>query len=129
MSKSTICLDFDGVIHWYRYGYDPDTYDPAIIEDIPVPGAADAISRLREHYRVVVFSVRSRTLVGRDAILDWLWEYQIQVDDVCATKPAAVVYIDDRGIQFNGDWKNTLEEIGAYENWLHTWREPEVAGS
>lgn len=114
MTKSTICLDFDGVIHHYREGWRgvSNIYDP------PVPGAAEAIVKLRERFNVVVVSTRATERAGAEAILEWLEEHHIEVDLVSGTKVPAMVYVDDRGLQFRGDWDDTLVAIDSFSHWL-----------
>jgi hypothetical protein len=96
----TIALDFDGVIHSYVSGWTgPTPVDP------PVIGARDAIATIRAlGHRVVVFSCRAETQDGMDGILGWLALHDIRVDEVTNVKPHAVLYVDDRGVRFEGSW-------------------------
>lgn len=109
-SVKTVCLDFDGVIHSYRSGWKGVENIP----DPPIHGAREAIAHLRKRYRVVVHSARGNTQVGREAIARWLAKHNIEVDEISETKPPAFVYVDDRGIAFNGNWSDTLLAIGAF---------------
>jgi hypothetical protein len=109
-ARRTICLDFDGTIHAYRTGW----CGPTVIPDEPTHGAREAIAQLRESYRVVIHSARCRTAEGRQAIEAWLSRHGIQVDELCAHKPPAVLYVDDRALPFRGDWLQTLADI---RNW------------
>jgi hypothetical protein len=43
--------------------------------------------------------------------LNWLNKYNIQYDDVVAYKPAAALYIDDKGYRFEGDWEKTYNDV------------------
>mgnify|MGYP000086870928 CR=1 FL=1 len=110
----TIALDFDGVIHLNR-----NFIDSTIINDEPVPGVAHAIEQLRQEYNVVVFSCRANTPGGIDAIQDWLNVHGIEVDDIVDYKPHATAYIDDRAIQFNGTWQDTLEQVDGFHPWQY----------
>jgi len=110
--KPTIALDFDGVIHLNQ-----SFISSTIIIEEPVPGAASAIEQLSRQYKVVVFSCRANTPGGIEAIEDWLTVHGIEVDDVVDYKPHATVYIDDRAIQFSGDWQDTLEQVEGFEPW------------
>lgn len=109
----TIAVDFDGVIHSYESGWQGATNIP----DPPVPGAMEFLAYLCNDsvgVDVVIFSSRAKTWRGRAAIRDWLWKYSdeewqagyayrgIESIKITATKPAAVVYIDDRGHRFEG---------------------------
>lgn len=110
MSKKTVCLDFDGVIHSYISGWQ----GIAIIPDPPVEGTKDAIERLRVKYFVYIHSTRCRISEGREAIRSWLKKYNIVVDDICERKPFAVMYIDNRGIRFRS-WIDCMAEIRTLE--------------
>ncbi|MCA9194206.1 MAG: hypothetical protein KDB03_20700 [Planctomycetales bacterium] len=108
--RRTICLDFDGVIHSYRSGWQGHE----IIPDPPIHGCEIAISKLREHYRVVVHSARCATQEGREAIARWLKQHRIEVDEICEHKPPAFVYLDDRAITFRGNWIEAISEISDF---------------
>jgi hypothetical protein len=115
--KPTICIDFDGVINSYKSGYGPD-YKVDRIPDGPVKGTREAIKVLREEYRVVVQSTRCAEPEGKQAIIEWLAKYDIEVDEIVTHKPPAIVYVDDRAIQFRGSWDTALEEINEFEHWF-----------
>jgi len=109
-SRKTVCLDFDGVIHSYRSGWK----GLDVIPDPPIHRADRAIERLRRNYRVVVHSARCQNEDGVQAIRDWLFENNIEVDEVCMFKPPAHVYVDDRAVPFRGDWDETIDLINAF---------------
>ncbi len=106
----TICLDFDGVLHSYVSGWQGE----ANIPDPPIHGSDKAVARLRKRYRIVVHSARCFNKEGRDAVRAWLKQHGIEVDDVCEHKPPAKVYVDDRGVRFDGDWQETMVAIDAF---------------
>lgn len=114
--KQTIVLDFDGVIHPYTRGWQgaPDKIDP----EPPVPGAVRAIKILRGTYKVVVFSTRCSSERGRIAVHDYLVYHEAEVDDVSSTKPPGILYVDDRGFRFNGDWSELLRFVGNLDNMI-----------
>jgi len=71
--KPILVLDFDGVIHGYSWGWqNGEIYDP------PVPGAGLAILDYVCHYSVAIFSTRSRNLLKRLAMKQYvrklLWD-------------------------------------------------------
>jgi hypothetical protein len=105
--RQTICLDFDGVIHSYRSGWQGST----VIPDPPIHRTKEAVERLRRNFRVVVFSARCNTQEGKQAIENWLLQHEIEVDEVCMHKPPAIVYVDDRAVSFTGDWDETIANI------------------
>lgn len=112
--KPTVVFDFDGVIHSYRSGWK----GAVVIPDPVVPGIADAICRLRtDGYRVVVVSTRCSSGEGMKAVVDYLANNQIAVDDVLAEKPPAICYIDDRAIRFDGDASVIVEQVKAFHSW------------
>jgi hypothetical protein len=108
--RKTICLDFDGVIHSYGSGWQGET----VIPDPPVHKVDVAIRQLRQHFRVVVYSARCRTEQGVAAVQHWLARHNIEVDEVCRHKPPAFVYVDDRAVNFTGDWDETIAAIHAF---------------
>lgn len=97
----TIAVDFDGVLHSYEKGWqDGEIYGT------PVPGALEAIQKLRSRgYWIVV-----HTAMARDphTVYKWLLNHGIYVDAVTILKPAAVAYIDDRGIRFT-NWLDVVK--------------------
>jgi hypothetical protein len=62
--KPILCLDFDGVIHSYTSGWK----GAAVIPDPPVPGVGVYLLRAVHHFRVAIFSSRSRSWRGRAAM-------------------------------------------------------------
>jgi predicted kinase len=72
---------------------------------------------LKNGYRVVIVSARSATEEGRRAIRDWLKKYDLPIVEVLAEKPAALVYVDDRAICFDGDCSTLYEKISNFKPW------------
>jgi hypothetical protein len=132
--KPTICLDFDGVIHSY---YTPWT-NPWTIPDPPVHGAMAAIIYyVEEGFDVAIFSSRSKSLRGREAMREWLKNAMYihmstrpmvkGQDDYNPSKilrqikwpwfkPSAIITIDDRAICFDGTWP-TGPQIRSFKPW------------
>ncbi len=114
--KKTICIDFDGVVHSYTSPW----VGPEIIEDAPVAGAFEFISEcLRVGLEVAIFSSRSRTQQGRAAMQQWLTRNGFGLTHHLLFpehKPAAVIYIDDRGFHFTGKFPS-MEFIQSFEPW------------
>ncbi len=111
--KRTLCLDFDGVIHGYQSGWK----GAHIIPDMPVNGTKEAIAKLRENWKVVVYSSRSGQEGGKVAMKEWLDKHGIEVDELADHKPPAFIYVDDRGVTFNGDWDKCIHEINTFIHW------------
>lgn len=108
----TICFDFDGVIHSYKSGW----VSVDVIPDPPVEGIKDvlaAIHRSKDKPKIVIHSTRCSTPKGIAAIWGWLikWDLALFIDDVVATKPPAVIYIDDRGYHFDGNTIDLINKI------------------
>lgn len=110
----TVVFDFDGVIHSYKSGW----CGSSVIPDPPVDGIKKAIDDIRaKGYKCVVVSTRCAEPQGLQAILSWLNDNDIEVDDVRAEKPPAIVYIDDRAICFDGKSDELLEKIENFKTW------------
>lgn len=114
MNKKTVVFDFDGVIHSYKSGWQ----GVAVISDPVVPGIQAAINNLRMGgYEVIVVSTRCASPEGMGAVKRYLRDNHIVVDDVMATKPPAVCYVDDRAICFDGDAIGLIDKIKAFKPW------------
>lgn len=117
--KPILCVDFDGVVHSYSSGWK----GASIIPDPPVPGALAWLWKATEFWDVQIYSSRSKDLGGRIAMARWLQAWSEKAfgtdhpmskmpvvlgDDYpikfVFEKPAAFLTIDDRAIQFDGDW-------------------------
>lgn len=103
MSRLTIAVDFDGVIHTYDRGWQ----DGEIYGEL-VPGTQRALALLAQRFRLVVFTAR----YDLDAVRDWLKQKHIDhfFKDVTNKKPAAYAYLDDRAIRFIS-WDQTIKEL------------------
>lgn len=126
MSKKHISVDFDGVIHMSTSKWE----GPDVIKDDPVPGAIAFLINLIEHgYTPAIHSTRSATLAGRLAMKDWLYSHLVSycnspVDaqdwlegiEWPATKPPAILTIDDRAFHFKGEFPS-LEYIQNFKPW------------
>jgi hypothetical protein len=115
--QKVVALDFDGVLNSYSSGW--QGHDKT---DDPVPGAAGAIRELWENgFKVVIYSARANEPKGVQAIRDFLAE-KLDIDpkgiDITDKKPIADVYVDDRAINFAGDWKKTLAAIKGFKSWI-----------
>ena len=120
MVPKTVAMDFDGVIHSYRSGWQGAT----IAQDEPTTGIREAIEKLRQDYRVVVVSSRCLHKGGRRTIKRYLGKHGIEVDEITGKKVPALAYIDDRAIMFYGDAASLPGQV----NTLRTWWELENEG-
>ena len=104
MPRKKLCLDFDGVLHAYSKGW----HDGTIYDD-PVPGAVEAVLALHERYDIVISTCRQ----DLDAIREWMIEHFGLRFLVTNEKPIAHLYLDDRGLHFDGDWDAASTAIVA----------------
>lgn len=128
MSKPILCLDFDGVIHSYTSGWK----GADMIPDLPTEGAMRFIWDASEHFRIAIFSSRSRQSGGKAAMQAWLAKHfrehwaadRTHCDDILAEiewpeeKPPAMLTIDDRALTFTGRWSDfNMKTLLAFQPW------------
>jgi hypothetical protein len=127
-----ICVDFDGVIHSYKSGWQ----GADVIPDAPVPGALDW---LRDHLPIpeavscmgppyvgpepVIYSARSGQPGGVKAMKEWFIYHGMHpayfTDKILkfpTQKPSAFLTIDDRAVCFTGKFPTT-EEMLTFKPW------------
>jgi hydroxymethylpyrimidine pyrophosphatase-like HAD family hydrolase len=114
-----IAIDFDGTIAEY------DTFKGKGIFGKPIKGAREAIFEIKKlGYEIMIYTTRKEI----DLIGKYLIKYGIPVDyinenpqnterDLSPAKMIAEMYIDDRGIKFNGDWEKTLRDVKEFKRW------------
>lgn len=123
--KKTILVDFDGVLHSYKSGWQGHH----IVADGPVPGAIAWLERLAQQFDVVIYSSRSRDPRGVRAMYEALerWAAAEGKNEAAVrafmlpltfpqNKPPAFLTIDDRCICFQGTFPS-VEEINAFVPW------------
>lgn len=117
----TVCIDFNGVLDTYT-GWTKDMIDGT--EYGPRPGVQEFLEQVNElGYRPVIL-----TAIEPFAVMAWLKKYGLWhlIHDVTNIKPAAIAYIDDRAIQFNGDFQEVLGQlIGFKPYWMEGTRNSE----
>lgn len=115
----TVAVDFDGVIHAYRHGWQDGT-----IYDDPHPGAISGLRALMAHYAVFIHTSRDPYPVAQ-----WLDRFDIPAfvemesagqmrtfwndrDRILVTnrKLPAWRYVDDRALLFTS-WGQTLRQL------------------
>jgi hypothetical protein len=118
MTRKTISVDFDGVLHSYTSRWQ----GPTLIPDLPVPRAIEFLRKTTKQYDVAIFSSRSHQPGGIAAMTDWLNFHGLPREWIAANltfpsvKPPAHVTLDDRAIQFTGRFPS-LAEIDAFQPW------------
>jgi len=135
--KPILCVDFDGVIHSYVSPW----VNEVTIPDPPVPGALRWLWEATEWFDVQIYSSRSKSEAGREAMWQWMAKYSAQEfgEDhpmslaerggdgtivypigFAHEKPAAFLTIDDRALTFEGDWSDFGEspaDLLSFKPW------------
>lgn len=118
--RPTIVFDFDGVIHGHGQGWGDGT-----IYDDPVPGIHKTLKELSGDYDIVIQTARISDSYPDDiaaqlaAMKKWLKKHNLwRFITTIKPKPIGLVYIDDRGYRFEGEWdskKTTRIKVLATE--------------
>ena len=106
--KKTILLDLDGVLNTYTGNYDENFIPP--IKD----GAHEFVEKLSQNFDVKIFTTRNKLLASKWVIENKLDEF---VSDVTDFKSPAYLTIDDRCLNFKGDFDKTFEQIENFSVW------------
>ena len=105
--KPVIMIDLDGVLDDYK------KYNKNKIPPIK-KGAKSFLQKLYlgGKYDLILFTTRSPKQATQ-----WLLDNKIDkyFKDVTNVKHPAHIYLDDRAIQFNGDYEQTLEDINEFK--------------
>ncbi len=108
MSKKLILIDLDGVLNQYNGNYIENIIPPI------KPGAKKFLSELNKEYEIKIFTTRNKLYTVK-----WLIQNNIDIyiKDVTNIKEPAWLYIDDRCITFNGNYKKLEKDIKKYNVW------------
>lgn len=103
--KLVVAVDFDGTLN-NHIGYDGNK------EYKPLPYVRYFLEKLEKEYVVIIFSHHNVKKIWK-----WLKKHDLKqyVDDVTNLKPDAVAYIDDRAINFNGDYDEVLSKLEEFK--------------
>ena len=106
--RKTILIDLDGVLNEYTGGFDKDYIPP--IKD----GAKEFLENLSENFDIKIFTTRNKILATK-----WLINNSIDqfVVDITNVKDLAWLYIDDRCINFDGNFENLSNNINNFRPW------------
>lgn len=104
--KKTILIDLDGVLNEYTGDYDKD-FIPKI-----KPGAKKFLQKLSREYTIKIFTTRNKLLTAK-----WLIKNKIDtlIEDIIDIKEPCWLYIDDRCLNFNGDFSSLYEKISDFK--------------
>lgn len=106
--KKTILIDLDGVLNNYEGKFD-EGYIPEIKK-----GAYLFIKNLSKDYKINIFTSRNLLLASKWVIQNRLDKY---IDNITNIKEPAYLIIDDRCINFNGDFKKLKNDIENFRPW------------
>lgn len=106
--KKLILIDLDGVLNTYTGAFKPDFIPP--LKD----GAENFIKKLNNDYELKLFTTRNKILVSK-----WLFENNISnyFSDTTNTKELCWLFLDDRCICFEGDYKKLRKQIKDFQPW------------
>jgi len=107
-NKKTILIDLDGVLNEYKGNFNKDYISPI------KSGAKEFLEELSKEYEIKIFTTRNKILTTK-----WLIENKIDnlVSDVTNIKDVCWLFIDDRCIKFDGNYKETINKINHFKVW------------
>lgn len=111
--KRTVCVDFDGVLNEYRGYNERDLYSPK-------PFVENFLEKLNQDYEVIIYTSRVNSRVETWLERNNLMKY---ISKVTSKKVPAIAYIDDRAIQFKGNYNETLMELESFEPYWSSFTE------
>lgn len=118
MENRIVCIDLDGTLAHYD-DWKGESYFGRIIN-----GASKALAEIKEKgWLIIIFTTRTNKeliknfLDENNLVFDFINENPYQPENAIGGKPFADVYIDDRAIQFNGNWQEIVNEIDTFEPW------------
>ena len=106
--KKTILIDLDGVLNEYKGEFDKDFIPPIKL------GAKEFLEKLAIEFDLKLFTTRNKMIATK-----WLIENDIDnlFNDITSNKELAWVYIDDRCINFDGNFDNLTNSIKSFKPW------------
>lgn len=114
----TVCIDIDGTISRYIEWVDAKTFGEVL------PHCAETIHHLKaDGWYIIIYTTRAdkdeikKFLDENNVPFDAINENPLQPNNAIGGKPMADVYVDDRAIQFDGDWVGAYEKITGFASW------------
>lgn len=106
--RKTILIDLDGVLNTYTGNYD-ENFIPPIKE-----GAYEFLKDISNNYDIKIFTTRNLLQTS-----EWVIKNNIKnfIKDVTNIKEPAYLQIDDRCINFNGDFYDLKNSIPNFKTW------------
>lgn len=107
----TILIDLDGVLNNYNGKFD-ENFIPEIKD-----GAEDFLKELCKKYIIKIFTTRNKILAVK-----WLIENKLDsyIKDVTDIKEPAWLHIDDRCVNFRGNYTETAQQIDNFKSWYYS---------
>ena len=113
-----VCIDLDGTIAHYEEWKGETHFGK------PVEGVQEALKQISYGgWKIIIFTTRANKklvaeyLQSHSIVFDAINENPDQPLNAVGGKPYADAYIDDRGIQFNGNWQETANEVLHFIPW------------
>jgi hypothetical protein len=80
----------------------------------PRDGVEIFLKELSKDFNIIIHTTREVSSVSR-----WLDENELgeYITEITNTKPRAVVYLDDRAVNFNGSYLKALEDIYKFKTY------------
>ena len=111
MYKKLILIDLDGVLNTYKGNFDENVISPMR------EGAYEFLKELSKNYKINIFTARNADTAKQWLISNNLIDFVEEVTNIKSS--FASIILDDRAINFNGDFKKSLEII---ENFKPFWK-------
>ena len=115
----TVAVDFDGVIAEYYHFRGKGVFGP------PVKGVVEELIKLKRLcWRIIINTTRSETWLVKEYLNKYgiPWDFvnynpENHTRDLSPSKIIADVYIDDRAIAFDGEWKGMAKRVDSFKPW------------
>lgn len=102
-----LLIDLDGVLNTYNGNYSESEIAP------PREGVNEFLKAISQTYKIEIFTVRDKKSTQK-----WLEKYNLSqfISNITNVKnPRASIIIDDRALQFKGDFQQTLQDITNFK--------------
>lgn len=105
-NKRTILIDLDGVLNNYTGTFEQDFIPPV------KNGAKEFLQELSEEYIIKIFTTRNKIITAK-----WLINNDLDnfIYDITNIKEPCWIYIDDRCINFNGNFTDLKSQINSFK--------------
>jgi len=105
--KKIAMIDLDGVLNTYAGKYNENIINPIR------KGAKEFLKNLSKDFQIKIFTVRDKNLTQEWLIQNNISEYIVDITNI--KDPRASIFLDDRGLNFNGNFKETLVKIQNFK--------------